>query len=938
VRVLITADWQAEWGNLDLCDKSIDEILHICKKKKLDMVVFAGDLKNQYNPIDGRVTQWWLRTIHKLKAKGLDVIIVMGNHDRFGLYADAQNWLGTLAEAGAKVYDSPGVLVSGGSKLFILPFSNSVKRMRKWADRLAEYPTSSKRDVLVFHANLKGCSFNVLGQKSDGRLRPKDLHPRRYLACVGGDIHLPQKIGKNIYYTGSPFAVDWGESNQRKGYVVVRGTRVSRVLSSIPGLFDESWPGFRKPATGWRGARIRVHFEVASGTDYVRAMEKARLEGKRKYPGADIHVVPSYSDEESGVDADVKLSSSDKANIKAYGKETVPDSLAGDGAAIVSYLLNRLLKTGASVHEATSVKFIRAACKNFTSYKSLDVDFRRKGTVVVQGINEDWRGRSNGSGKTNYLQPIPVAMFGTTFKGQKHDSWGRRGTEEAAYVKLWLRDSRRRKVTIFRGRRPTKLMLTVNGADESSGHRTGSRNGTQGEIEQVTGFTWQTLANAVYIDESVSKAFIYGTRSERTALLNRFQNLERFALALKLVSQDRKNHERQLEKSSGWLDTYDARIDDCQTSLSRARRVKKDKLYDLKRKWYAAQRALDKAESKLEKARKKIDKARSALASKIEVIDTRAGKLEPVIARLAERIQTFTRRIHRASEIATKSSCPTCRQSINKKILRRLRHEWRRELADASGRHKKYTKRRQKFVNASIELEARYDELGLRIGQMEGVVGQASSRATSLGEQVKEVESEQSEENKSVRHYEAKLRRLKQARKLVRRSLRSMRAETAFFEYCEQAFSRDGIPAYLNAQLVPVLNRAARYYAEKFGDGEVQVRFESIDGELEPRILNAHGGESIHDQSKGERALAGLVASFALRECATKSNLLILDEPGDGLDPVNARKFATSLRDISRKFGTVFLTTFNPDILQALADESWVTVTKKNGISRASFV
>src|SRR5262249_20391699 len=105
-------------------------------------------------------------------------------------------------------------------------------------------------------------------------------------------------------------------------------------------------------------------------------------------------------------------------------------------------------------------------------------------------------------------------------------------------------------------------------------------------------------------------------------------------------------------------------------------------------------------------------------------------------------------------------------------------------------------------------------------------------------------------------------------------------------------------------------------------------------GEFVPVVLNATGGEDIDAQSDGERALAGLIASFALREIAPRCNVLILDEPGNGLDPSSARQFAKALRELKAKFETIFVTSHNVHILQELQGENLIVVEKQNGVSR----
>jgi len=153
--------------------------------------------------------------------------------------------------------------------------------------------------------------------------------------------------------------------------------------------------------------------------------------------------------------------------------------------------------------------------------------------------------------------------------------------------------------------------------------------------------------------------------------------------------------------------------------------------------------------------------------------------------------------------------------------------------------------------------------------------------------------------------------------------------------YAEKVFARNGLPAYLNAQICPELNRAAELYSEKFAQKEIQVVF-GVDeeGRMDVQVVNAHGGEGVLDQSEGELKVASLITSFACRAAAPKTNLLILDEPGDGLDPTSARQFARGLLAVGDKFGTILCVTHNENILSELDGSKRILVVKENRVSR----
>jgi DNA repair exonuclease SbcCD ATPase subunit len=258
------------------------------------------------------------------------------------------------------------------------------------------------------------------------------------------------------------------------------------------------------------------------------------------------------------------------------------------------------------------------------------------------------------------------------------------------------------------------------------------------------------------------------------------------------------------------------------------------------------------------------------------------------LPRLKERLRLAQEELQ--GERDTKSSLQRDRDDVDKLV-----EEWfeNYRLADEVERQ------RQEFQKLKFELE-QYKKQNLLLTKLERRRQKAELLVTDLTE----------------------------VKKKVQRWLRVL-------SYGEKVFARNGLPAYLNAQIVPELNRVAGEYAERFAQKEIQVLFNvDAEGRMDVQVVNAHGGESVQDQSAGEMKMASLITSFAVRSIAPKTNILILDEPGDGLDATSARQFARGLREVVNKFGCILCVTHNPAILSELADARLVQVVKKDGISR----
>ncbi|MDE2104407.1 MAG: metallophosphoesterase, partial [Patescibacteria group bacterium] len=366
IRMLVTADWQTEFANLDQCERAAKDVLRICAFKKLTTVAFAGDLKRAYNPVDVRVTRFWLDFISRLRKRNLEVLLVLGNHDRVGMYADASNWLPILRRAGARVFDRAKANVLPG--ISVLPFCSSVEKMRRASRKLAAQQRGS-RGVLLFHGDVHGCLYNQTFQ-SKAAFRVADFEPAKYLAVIGGHVHLPQWIEGRVGYCGSPFCTDWGEANQRKCFVVVIGDKIERIRSSQPGWYDESVKGFYPPSN-WKGARVRIAAVCRKGDDYAAAVNRARGDARAKYKGAEISVVLRVKDDQTAIDAVARLADSDEVKIKRYVERAAKDEMKKQAGRLTAYLNWRLQEVSGSTRQDFDVRFLWAEAENFLSFRNV---------------------------------------------------------------------------------------------------------------------------------------------------------------------------------------------------------------------------------------------------------------------------------------------------------------------------------------------------------------------------------------------------------------------------------------------------------------------------------------------------------------------------------------------------------------------------------------
>lgn len=704
------------------------------------------------------------------------------------------------------------------------------------------------------------------------------------------------------------------------------------IPSTIPGWYDPSVGGFdeAKPKN-WKGTRVRIQVKCDASQDYGRRLEKARRRAEKKYRGAEVFVIPKFS---SNYESDISISynTTDKKRIKDYIR-TTPSNSRRFRLHLIEYMSAKLAPFEGGLRTDSKVKFLKMSGDNFLSFKTLELDPTAKGITLIQGVNKDRNSKSNGAGKSSLTQLIPVSFFGRTFKDQKHDSWSNRWVpKEPAYADITCKVDNK-VIRIQRGRRPPLLRMWVNGKEQSSGMKTTDRNGTQLQIEKVTGFTWQTLANALYIDRTVADAFLSGTKKQRTDVLARFQNLERFEQALDSVREDSKKTKTKLEKYEGKLE-YDRRtLIEVKTGLDAIDSIDKEQFNIVRREIKTAKRHLKNwtnkdLYSKYSKKEKSISKAYAKACLSL-------GSVQKKYNTVSNDLRNAQRDVHKWESLRDKGKCPMCEQSVSRRSRFKV-YKLKKRLKSLTIKSAKAQRLETKYRDLTANLEADNDTLQMKLSKLDEEKFGLRLKIAVSRRRYDDLEENTHNTRVIIMKQKRKIKSIKSDIRSAKKYIKSCKRDLRIYDIAIEAFSRDGIPALINRQLCPVLNKAAAYYAELFSDSEVNVQFVVSKGEFIPKVINIKGGEEIYDQSTGERALAGLIASFALREVAPSCNLLILDEPAEGLDADTAKQFARSLQTLVKRFKAIWVCSHNTHILSELSNERIITVKKHNKISRVA--
>lgn len=946
MKLLSTSDWQTDITNLPESTIALRELLQYAKKYKVDAIVHCGDLKERYDGISLRVVKFWARAVRTIVKAGFRFLINLGNHDRLSQSSTSRNWLDVLRAAGAETFTKPGIAAVAEGLVAFLPYTSNKQQELEWSDMLyndksikvreswkpATYPPDQPA-VLVFHTEVQDMQLSSFGLKADG-ITPEQLHANCYNVCVGGHLHTFQ-WSNNVGYVGSPFTMDWGEVNEQKGHVLVTVENgkytIKQLPTKIPKWYDSAYLEKHKLLPE-RGAMVRSRIDVnAKKLSLQVREEEIRL---RTLFGDKVRyfVVPRVrrGDNEGVVGLAGKT---DREKVQHYVRSVWPEDSRIKIRPTIEYIVQCLAQCGTQ-SVGQQLDFVSVEAKNWGPFEHVKASLVDQGLILLRGRNKDdiLPRRSNGSGKTSLLSLIPGILYGENLNGQKDDALAHEHNELPAWGKLTMRDSAGKKIVVERRRRKHALLLKVGKDDLTSGLTGKRKKETQGLIEQFTGYNLELLKNAVYIDSTIANSFVSGTQKQRMDLVGKIENLERFEDALDIVKQDIQECTRERNTCTIDVDKYATLVDHVKAevlSLIQIWATNDDTRVDVKA-------ALATYKQEQAKAQELV-----ANSEKYAAMEIRADKLqrqfrEVLVTKLNKAdaaCKYWQKRVSQADRFISQKKCGECGQPTEKlgiKLLETLAFELKNARTTYTSLKQHVTKQEKLIdklsarvtqytekvhgTNSELEYSRRAYELALSAHKEQKKQRQlVVARQAVLEKQLQDAQAYITELNKTLSRLDKKMER---------------------YQFALRALSRNGIPLYVAGALCATLNKAAEEYSELFSDSSIKLMFDVINGEFAVDVVNLNGSQTVAGQSKGESSVVGHIAAFSIRDVAPKTNLLVLDEPGSGLDPVAAKQFALGLLKLKSRWGTIIVTNHNPIISEVLAGEKIWTVTKKNRVSR----
>jgi DNA repair exonuclease SbcCD ATPase subunit len=506
--------------NLDVSIATLKQSLQKARDLRVPLLI-AGDLN------DGKaiMRSEWVKALIDLFISYSDVAIhiLIGNHDLDNKNSESNSLYFLKTLSNVILYDRPCMMKNVDELDWgIIPYQSNNTDFISCLNKMKQDNVKN----LIIHQGILGAYMGdyVVDESSVSPEEFKDFN-----IVLSGHYHRAQKMSENIYYFGSPFTVNFGESNENKFIYVVSQEQdkihLQYIETEVRRHVQIEWTKDKLSDAGkldkiTQDCLLKI---VIKGTkEFVRGYNLDYF--KKVYPqAASIFIVPEIEKQsENRISADIIHSPLKVVDAYLEGSHTDFDK---------TQLREFLLKTCQDIFSkytssnSKSFRIIGIEVENFLSFKTLKYEYKPMGLTLVEGYDEDLA-VNTGAGKSTFLDAPVYALFGETSKNLKSDEVLNRNVGKNLYANIKLQ-SEDGEYTIHRYRRhhqfENDLFITNPSGQEIRGK---DNRETQKLIEQIIGCSFEVFLKSTYFTQFGNiDRFLSASDTEKKKLISEITDL-----------------------------------------------------------------------------------------------------------------------------------------------------------------------------------------------------------------------------------------------------------------------------------------------------------------------------------------------------------------------------------------------------------------------------
>lgn len=515
-------------------------IVKYCIKNKIKTLYHLGDFFNNRKSLNTK-TQHVAHRIAKILelAKDLHTYIIVGNHDCYYKNQIQPNTLELF-----KQYNHITVVDK------IIRVEDAL--LVPWG----EVPNSTQDAKYCFgHFAINGFHMND-SYKCKAGLDKSIFKDFEKVLC--GHFHTPSS-NDNIIYLGAPYGQTFHDAGGTRGYHEFEDGKLTFIEYKDAPKFFKYHTNNPMAKEDVEGNIIQVIFDEDYGTtrnqeivdnllEFKPFLYSVNFTGIKTDDSEDISDAAIESKEqiaEQYIDNQMFASNINVATLKAMFRKMMRE--AGES------------KTNIKAGMGTKIECIDVGFKNFLSFGS---QWQRiplhNGVNFVTGIDKD-KGKSNGAGKSSFLETIPFALFGKTARDIKQAqiiNWKNKKNCQVVF-RFKINDD---VYEINRQLKPNRLEVFKNGTlIDQDAHKTDYQN----MFEEIFGMDVKMFISLIHSNVNSSANILNMSKADKRKFLERMFGLVIYSDMNKICNDKLRDIEQKKYKIETDIAAADNQIDSC---------------------------------------------------------------------------------------------------------------------------------------------------------------------------------------------------------------------------------------------------------------------------------------------------------------------------------------------------------------------------------------
>lgn len=216
--------------NGDLVKDIFKQAISICMTKGIYDIVCGGDVFTNRSGQPLETLMDFIEITEMMKDSGITFHVIPGNHDKTDADSN-KSYLDLYNDGKAiRVYDKISWCIINGVYFHFIPYFKDAKWLEEYESLNKNIFKTISVNILVTHTGFEGVMNND-GSKVESEIKPSMF--KRFDRVLIGHYHNASMLADNVFYTGSAYQNNFGETITDKGFYVIYSDATLKHIKSV---------------------------------------------------------------------------------------------------------------------------------------------------------------------------------------------------------------------------------------------------------------------------------------------------------------------------------------------------------------------------------------------------------------------------------------------------------------------------------------------------------------------------------------------------------------------------------------------------------------------------------------------------------------------------------------------------------------------------------